>query len=524
MNSDHSIPKNHRYRFPVVCAILAMAALFYVNLKPEFERNFAGWLTSAIVLFVVLITAVWFVLLSGFSRRARLLALLGVALAFAGFKTLLRVDGALDGRGLPRFTWKWTPPRDATLKIPANGVTVGADAEVPVPPGAADVPQFLGLHRDGFIRGANLSRDWLTTPPKELWRQPVGIGWSAFSVVGGRAYTQEQRGPDELVTCYELATGRLLWSHANAVRFVEWQGGDGPRATPTVEGGRVYAVGATGILDCLDAVTGKPIWSRDLLKENQARNITWGVSASPLIVDDRVIVTAGSGSASLLAFNKTEGTMLWKGGTDVASYASPVLATIAGRRGIVSLNAVTLTIHDPDTGGLLLDYKWKEGKFPKAAQPSVVGGDRIFLSGGYGYGCVMLQIKAAGDRLAATELWQNNKLKAQFNSIGVRDGFLYGLDDGTLAGVDGATGERKWKEGRHGSGQTLLVDDLMLVQDEQGPVVLVEPRPDGVRELGRIAALSGKTWNHPVLAGRYLLVRNDHEAACYELPVNRALP
>lgn len=524
MNSDSPNRNHHRYRFPIVCAALAAGGLLYVHLKPEMERNFVGWLTSAIILFLVLVTAIWFVLLSGFPGKARLLAACGMVLAYAGFKTLLRVDGSLDGRGLPRFTWRWMPPRDAALKDAVPGPAAGAAAEVPVPAGAVDVPQFLGPNRDGFIHGANLSRDWTATPPKQLWRRPIGIGWSGFSVVGGRAYTQEQRGPDELVTCYELASGRLLWSHANHVRFVEWQGGDGPRATPTVDGGRIYAMGATGILDCLDAITGSLFWSRDVLKENRAVNITWGVCGSPLIVNDRVIVTAASGSASLLAFNKENGSLLWKSGADTASYASPVLATVAGRRGVVSLNAVTLTIHDPATGAVLLDYKWKEGKFPKAAQPTLLEGDRVFLTGGYGYGCLMLQIKAADAKLAATELWQNHKLKAQFNTIGVRDGFLYGLDDGTLACIDAATGERKWKEGRHGSGQTLLVDDLMLVQDEQGPVVLTAPRPDGIRELGRIAALNSKTWNHPVLAGRYLLVRNDQEAACYELPVNQAAP
>ena len=140
---------------------------------------------------------------------------------------------------------------------------------LPVPAGAADVRQFPDRIAMASSTG-QISRDWTATPPKQLWRQPVGIGWSAFSVVGGRAYTQEQRGPDELVTCYELASGRLLWSHADHVRFVEWQGGDGPRATPTVHGGRVYAIGATGILDCLDAVTGSLVWSRDVLEENNA--------------------------------------------------------------------------------------------------------------------------------------------------------------------------------------------------------------------------------------------------------------
>lgn len=517
MQTDDSHRRSHRYGLPIVCALLGIAGLAYVRLKPEFERNLIGWVSSAIVLFVLLITVVWFVLLSRFPGKVRLATALMLLLAYGAFKALFRVDGSLDGRGLPHYTWRWNPPPDSGLTEPAAGA--GDSDKISVPPGVTDVPQFLGPSRDGFIHGANLSRDWSATPPRQLWRQAIGLGWSAFSVQGGRAFTQEQRGPDELVTCYELASGRLLWSHANHVRFVEWQGGDGPRATPTIDGGRVYAIGATGILDCLDVTTGKLIWSRDVLKENKASNITWGVSGSPLIVDDRVIVTAASGHASLLAINKIDGTLLWKGGTDVPSYASPVLATLAGQRVVVSLNAFTLCLHKPETGAVLLEYEWVKGKFPKAAQPTVLEGDRVFLTGGYGYGCVMLQIKSEGGKLSASEIWRNNKLKAQFNTISVREGYLYGLDDGTIACVDAATGERKWKEGRHGNGQTLLVDDLMLVQDEQGPVVLVEPKPEGCRELGRVAALSSKTWNHPVLAGRYLLVRNDREAACYELPV-----
>ena len=197
------------------------------------------------------------------------------------------------------------------------------------------------------------------------------------------------------------------------------------------------------------------------------------------------------------------------------------MATIVGKRSVITLNASTLTLTDPTNGALLVEYKWVDGKWPIAAQPTVIGTDRIFLTAGYGMGCVMLQFKAdAEGKLSVSELWKNNKLKAQFNSVAVRDGYIYGLDDGSAACVEIATGTRKWKEGRFGSGQTLLVDDLLIIQSEQGPVILAEAKPDGYKVLGRIPALSSKTWNHPVLAGRYLLVRNDREAACYELPVN----
>jgi outer membrane protein assembly factor BamB len=381
-----------------------------------------------------------------------------------------------------------------------------------------DVPQFFGPNRDGIVTGAHLARDWISSPPKQLWRQPIGAGWSAFAVVGGRAYTQEQRGENEVVTCYDVLTGRLLWSHANAAHFFQWQGGGGPRATPTVDGGRVFALGATGILDCLDAATGQRIWSHDVLSEMNLRTPEWGVSASPLVLEDTVVITIGA----VLSYRLATGELLWRNGNDKASYSSPALTTLAGRRVVFAWNARSLTAHDPKTGEMLLEHPWSEPRIPKAAQPVVISGDRVFLSAGYGAGCVLLQIKAdMHDLLGATPLWKNLMMKNQFNSVAVHDGFLYGLDDGLLACVEIATGERKWKGGRYGSGQTLLVDDLVLVQMESGPVALAEARPDEFRELGRLAALDGKTWNHPTLAGRYLLVRNDQEAVCYELPVVR---
>lgn len=431
----------------------------------------------------------------------------------------LRVDGSVDGRGLPRLGWRWIEREAAGARVaPAGSAALADDPRLAA---LGDVPQFFGPQRDGTVRGAKLARDWSAAAPREIWRQPIGLGWASFAIVDGRAFTQEQQGPEEWVSCYEALSGRLLWKHARATRFSEWQGGDGPRATPTVDRGRVFAIGATGVLDCLDAQTGERFWMRNILTEHGLENLTWGVSGSPLVFDDTVVVTgAASPGPTLLAFHRVTGEPLWKAGTDKASYASPILTTLAGRRVILSFNGATLTAHEPADGRVVLEHRWGSDKYPKAAQPAVLAGDRVFLTAGYGMGCVMLQIAAAPDgRLAATELWKGLRLKAQFNSVAERDGFLYGLDDGLLACVEAATGERRWKDGRYGSGQTLLVDDLLIVQAERGAVALVAAVPDGFRELGRIAALSSKTWNHPVLAGRYLFVRNDREAACYELPV-----
>ncbi len=528
MKEPASRPTGHRLWFLIGVGILVVGSLALVHLQPELEANLKAWATSAIVMVGLALTLIWFVLLSRLRWFVRLAGLGVLTVTVFGARQLLRVDGTVNGTGLPRLVWKGTPePGGEPLPMvskpsPAGEGVASTNAVEVVPPGLLDTPQFMGPNRDGVLRGSNLARDWTVVPPRQLWRQPVGGGWSSFAVTGSRAFTQEQRGEDEWVSCYEVLTGRLIWAQTNHVRFFQWQGGEGPRATPTVDRGRVFAFGGTGILDCLEASTGRRVWTRDVLAENNLPNLIWGVSASPLVFDETVVVTGGAANrATVLAYHRETGEPLWQSGTDKVSYASPVLATLAGKRLVLSVNATSLTGHDPVSGAVLLDVPWAPRDFPKASQPIVLEGDRVFLSAGYGMGCVMLQVKAEADgRLAVEELWRNRMMKTQFNSAAHRDGNLFGLDDGFLACVDAATGKRQWKDGRYGSGQSLIVDDLVLIQSERGPVVLAAADPGEFRELGRLAALEEKTWNHPALAGRYLLVRNDREAACYELPVN----
>jgi outer membrane protein assembly factor BamB len=318
-----------------------------------------------------------------------------------------------------------------------------------------------------------------------------------------------------------VLTGRLIWAHKRPTRFAQWQAGEGPHSTPTVDRGRVFAYGATGILDCLEAATGAKVWSRDVLAENKLKNLEWGISASPLVLEDLVVVTGGQGDGpTVLAYDRASGEPRWRSGKDRASYSSPILATLAGRPTLVAFNAATFSLHDPVSGQLWLSERWGSDKAPKAAQPVVLSGDRLFVSAGYGMGCELFHVTAAPNGLLAVESkWKNIRLKAQFNSVALRDGFFYGLDDGFLACVEADTGVRRWKGGLYGSGQTLLVDDLIIVQSERGDVALAAASPEAFRELGRITSLTSKTWNHPTLAGRYLLVRNDREAVCYELPL-----
>ncbi len=518
MSESHrrTVPK-----FPILVAVLAIASLLWVTQSEELERNLKGWITTAIPLLAGILLTFWFLIASRFSGKTRLRGLAALIISIIAFKLLLRVDGVIDGRGLPKLVWRWSsiskPALDVTLPQANSSTSLKADPRLNQ---AADVPQFFGPSRDGTVPDIGLVKDWLKTPPKQLWRQAIGAGWSAYAVVQGRAYTQEQRGEEELITCYELLTGKLLWSHADKARFSQWQGGDGPRATPTIHEGRVYTYGATGILNCLDAISGKPIWQRRVLEENKIANIEWGICASPLIVDHQIIVTGGNTRGPVLfSYHIDSGSPAWKAGDDQASYASPILATLVGKRVILSNNARSLSAHDPASGSIILEHPWGIEKWPKASQPVVISPNQIFLSAGYGMGCKLLEIKAGSDgKLTATELWTSMKMKTQFNSPALHNGHLYGLDDGRLACLDITNGERLWKEGRFASGQSLLVGELVIIQSEDGAVHLCAAKPEGFQALSKLDALSSKTWNHPTLAGRYLLLRNDQEAVCYELP------
>ncbi|MEZ0275735.1 MAG: PQQ-binding-like beta-propeller repeat protein, partial [Roseimicrobium sp.] len=351
-------------------------------------------------------------------------------------------------------------------------------------------------------------------------RIPVGLGWAGFSVAGRRAVTQEQRGDDEYVTCYDVATGKLLWGHKDAVRFSEGMGGDGPRATPTidVEKKLVYSLGATGILNCLDLATGQKKWGRNILTDTGTKNLMWAKSSAPLLYGPHVIVSGGDTAPTLIALRRDTGDIAWKAGSDGASYSSPVVLTLAGREQIVSVNKFSVTGHDPATGEVLWTFDWPSDN-AKVSQPVPAGDDQILVSSSYGMKSHLLKVaKDAGGKFACTVVWTNTAPRTKFSSPAIIGKHAYGLDEGTLACVNLADGERTWREGRYGFGQHLIVGDHLLIQTEQGDVVLVKANPERLEEVGRLDALSSKTWNPPTLAGRWLLVRNDREAICYEIP------
>lgn len=512
-----------RWPIPISILLISVAAVVWIQLGPViFKPHF----TVLVMLATFLLLALWYVLLTGrpFWQRFLGLALLLGVIGGTGFviKNYTRMEGSYSGGGFPRLVWKWSPKADEALPAGLSVAHLAQTGELPER--LPSFPEYLGPGRSNEIADVALARNWKTSPPREIWRRPVGAGWSGFAIAQGRAVTQEQRGANELTVCYRLEDGEPLWVQTNVVRFSEPLGGDGPRATPTIAGDRVYVVGATGLLDALEFATGRRIWSRDTLKDADAENLTWGKSASPLVVGDTVVVSGGETGPLLLAYRTEDGEPVWRGGSGRSSYASPVTRELAGRPQILSVNGDSVTGHDPQNGTVLWHHAWP-GSFPKCAQPVAVSTNRVFISAAYGLGSVLLELTpGAGDKLAAREVWRSLAMKAKFASVTLRDGFIYGLDDGILACLELDTGKRRWKGGRYGHGQVLLVGDLLLVQTEPGDLALVEATPEDFRELARHPALTSKTWNTPALAGDRLLVRNDREAVCFQLPLAGSPP
>lgn len=377
---------------------------------------------------------------------------------------------------------------------------------------------FRGPARDGRYDETPILTQWPAEGLPLLWKQPIGGGYASFVVAEGMAFTIEQRRGQEVAAAYDVATGRELWTHGWNANFVESMGGDGPRATPTWEEGRLYVLGAVGDLRCLESKTGKLIWSKNILADNDAQNLQWGMSGSPLIVDDKVIVLPGGTSGkSVVAYNKLTGAPVWKSLNDQQAYTSPMLITLAGKRQVVVVSANRVVGLEIDDGSLLWEYPWNTQMGINSSQPVVIDKNRFFISSGYSKGAALVEVTASGNRFAARKIWENNSMKNKFNSSVLYNGYVYGLDEGILTCVNVETGERKWKGGRYGYGQLLLANGHLVVITEQGELVLVKAAPDQYTEVAKFPALEGKTWNYPAIADNRLLVRNQTQMACFNL-------
>jgi outer membrane protein assembly factor BamB len=550
-------------------AIILMIAGVWVASRFVHESIAGGmqgmmlYVYSIPVLCLALVT--WAGASRGFSdplRRATLAAAIFLA---CGSFTLVRTAGIV-GSGGSDLSWRWTPSPEEILLARASDDPIAPVQSVPAasnpappPPAApekevvepppvragrkpatdavgegegappvpvlakkrAEWPGFRGPNRDAIVRGLRIETDWSRTPPVALWRRPIGPGWSSFAVRGDLIYTQEQRGDDEIVSAYQLTTGEPVWRHRDAVRFWESNGGAGPRATPTVNDDRVYAFGATGILNALDATTGAVVWTRNVASDTGRRVPDWGFASSPLVVDEVVIVAA---AGTLAGYDTATGKQRWQGPSYGGSYSSPHRVTVDGVLQVVLLGGPGAISVAPADGTVLWEHKWSPGAM---VQPAVISDDSVLVNaitatGGIGTRRLAVAHQPGGWNVE--QRWTSNGLKPYFNDLVVHKGHAFGFDGTILSAINLEDGVRRWKGGRYGSGQLVLFadQDVLLVVSEEGELVLVSATPDQFTEIARVPGIDGKTWNHPAVVGDVLLVRNGEEMAAFRLPrVNR---
>ncbi len=449
--------------------------------------------------------------LSAGARRAVLAAC--ILLACAGW-TLVRTGGISTVAGSD-WAWRWSQtPEERLLSLAGTEPAARAPAPALAEAGA-DWPGFRGAERDGVVRGARIKTDWKASPPVELWRRPVGPGWSSFAVRGGRVYTQEQRGEHEVVTCYDAATGEPVWTHRDAARFYESNAGAGPRATPALGDGRVYTLGATGILNALNADDGSVVWSRNAASDTKTKLPGWGYSGSPLVLEDAVVVAAGG---TLAAYDRATGEPRWLSPKVDCCYSSPHLVKLGGVTQIVLMNGLGALGVAPADGRVLWQHSLPTGG--RIVQPAMTADGDLLLAQGEGSDLYRVAVAQGAGGWTVEERWSSYGLKPNFSNFVVHKGHAYGFDNGKIACIDLKDGGQKWDGGDYGSGQLVLLpeQDVLLLVSEQGALALVGAIPDRFAELARFPAIKGKTWNHPVLAGDLLLVRNAEEMAAFRLP------
>ncbi len=503
-----------RRRFPLWLGLTLVAGLAWTwafggsQMQDNVMRTAMALLLAAVALIVWL----WF--FSDCSPRCRILTTTLPIYAGVAAAALFRYDG-VDGDLIPILRWRWADRLVAA--IPATSSPSLSVNETH----SASYPQFRGVARDGFVRGVQLARDWKTHRPELLWKVNCGDGWAGYAVAAGLAVTMEQRDEKEVVICCDLLTGAPIWEHVALARYQNALGGIGPRTTPCIHGERVYAQGATGLLHCLDLKTGKPHWTSNVLSLAKVALPDWGYSASPYVEGDLVYTTPGG----LMALHTSTGQLAWFSPSGTPGYSSPRPFELMGQRQFLLFDEKGVSGRLMTDGSLLWNFPWDKSS-QRVADPIALGPDRVLAASGYGHGAELLRLALTNGSWTVTPEWKSMKLKAKMSNFLPLASQIYGLNDGRLVCIDALSGQAQWEGERFGHGQLLCVEGpgvspLLLIMAENGDVALIEARAGSTAPpvLGRFNAIEGKTWNPLALAGRFLLVRNDAQAACYRLPV-----
>lgn len=531
--------------------------------EPVWGDALENLITYAQALLSLLFLCVWWFFFSSFSRSVVLGLGLPVVIALIAW---IGSIGSIDWDGDMNITihYRWEQSPLEKLREYRENAPLASTEKIAVVEQFApeDMPAYRGIHRDGIVVGPEIVTDWDANPPREIWRRPIGGGYSSFSVVRPVAVTMEQRGNDEAVVCYDIETGREFWEHRYPA-FFDALGGPGPRSTPTIHGDVVFSFGCYGDLFCLNLKTGEPVWHVNVLQQFGLPTTHWGMTSSPLIHDEHVIVNIGGLQESeksgleqtgngLVAYSLKTGEIAWKSaglplpnvelqefktgqsaiagieGKTLPGYSSPMLAGFAGEEVILNFDGTAFRANDPSTGAELWKYPFVAGDFISVAQPIVFKNEQVMISAGYGAGSVMFQVRQEAQGWELQELWKSRDLRCKFSSPILHDGYVYGLDEGIMVCIDPQSGQRLWKgrreglRGRYGHGQMLLTDGHIVVLTEKGDLVLIEPSPEELKVRGIVKVLSEdvKTWNPLTIAYGRAFVRNAAEVACYDLRLN----
>jgi hypothetical protein len=493
----------------IILVLIAMSPLIHDSIGTGMQGMMYPSFAVPTVIFAFFL---WILVSRPMSGGLKWVLMLGAIILGTGVWALLRSDG-ISGHSVAHFKWRWTETSEELLLsssgiVPTNSALPEIDLEK-----EAEWPGFRGPDRDSRVQGTSISTDWEASPPDELWRSSVGPGCASFAVHGNLLFTQEQRGEDEIVSCYKLDTGEPVWMHRDKARFWDSHAGAGPRSTPTISDGKVYTCGATGIVNVLNESDGILIWSRNAADDTQVELPGWGFTSSPLVMDDMVVVAM---AGILVAYDIHTGKPLWTGKNGGSGYSSPHYCNIGGTDQILLMCKTGVISVLPEDGSLLWEYVWPVGD--RILQPVFIDGENLLLSSGMSKGLRHLKITPIAEGWNIEELWSSSWLKSTFNDLVVHKDHAYGFSGPFLECVDMGQGERTWKGGRYGGQLVLLSDqDLLLILTEKGEIALVEANPASFTELARIPVIEGKTWNHPVLVGDLLLVRNSQEMVALRL-------
>ena len=381
-----------------------------------------------------------------------------------------------------------------------------------------DWPQWRGPNRDGRSAETGLLKAWPAGGPPLAWRATgAGEGYSSFAIAGGRLFTLGAREGNEYLVAYDVASGKRLWEAANGRRF-ENDRGSGPRGTPTVDGDRVYAFGASGDLSAVDAASGKVAWKVNVLSKFGGSNIQWGLSESPLVLADRVLVNAGG---PIVALRKNDGSEIWKSdgdGREPAGYSSAVLHQIGNIRQAIFFTHTRVVGVDVNTGRRLWSYQPVANDIANIATP-IVRDNKVFVSSDYGTGAALLELVAADGGVRAKEVYFTRDMRNHHSSSVLVGDHLYGFSSAILTAMNFGNGQVAWRDRSVGKGSLVFADDRLYLYSEGGVVGLAEANPTGYKEHGRFQVKTGNlpTWSHPVVSGGKLYLRDQDNIYAYDV-------